>query len=291
MLISRLLLVLMAALASSCLAVVNPTSENQKLTVTKYFWEPGKGDLSGHYDVRFFREVVNYDTRVETLRHLARAWLKMTADEGIETWIAHGTLLGWWWNEKMLPWDWDLDVQVSVETLNTLASKYNMTQYDYQLDNVQIRKKYLLDVNPWIWERTDGDRQNVIDARWIDMQNGLYIDITGLAAADPKNPDVLNCKNWHRYSTSDIWPLRGSTFEGVPVKVPQKYDKILEEEYTTRALYAQEWDGHRWNLQTKEWEFAIDLFNDREPGSEQQLPIKYRTTTSSRRKGFLGLFR
>lgn len=32
---------------------------------------------------------------------MVRAWLQMTAKEGIETWIAHGTLLGWWWNAKV----------------------------------------------------------------------------------------------------------------------------------------------------------------------------------------------
>jgi hypothetical protein len=32
---------------------------------------------------------------------------------GLETWIAHGTLLAWYWNGQILPWDWDLDTQVS----------------------------------------------------------------------------------------------------------------------------------------------------------------------------------
>jgi hypothetical protein len=50
---------------------------------------------------RYFDKVVDYNTRLDTLHHMVRAWLQMTAKEGIETWIAHGTLLGWWWNAKV----------------------------------------------------------------------------------------------------------------------------------------------------------------------------------------------
>jgi hypothetical protein len=49
----------------------------------------------------FFTQVVDYDTRLDTLQHMVRAWLQMTSNNGIETWIAHGTLLGWWWNAKV----------------------------------------------------------------------------------------------------------------------------------------------------------------------------------------------
>lgn len=61
-------------------------------------------DLSGHYDVRYFKEIVDYETRLDTLTHLAKSWLEFTNKHKIETWIAHGTLLGWWWNGALLPW-------------------------------------------------------------------------------------------------------------------------------------------------------------------------------------------
>ena len=34
----------------------------------------------------------------------------------------HGTLLGWYWNRKVMPWDSDLDVMVSEKSLHFLAS-------------------------------------------------------------------------------------------------------------------------------------------------------------------------
>jgi hypothetical protein len=33
---------------------------------------------------------------------MTRAYLNFFREQGLETWIAHGTLLGWWWNGKVL---------------------------------------------------------------------------------------------------------------------------------------------------------------------------------------------
>jgi hypothetical protein len=58
-------------------------------------------DILGHYDSRYFKGVVDYDTRTDTLHHMIRAYLNFFRERGLETWIAHGTLLGWWWNGKV----------------------------------------------------------------------------------------------------------------------------------------------------------------------------------------------
>lgn len=100
-----------------------------------------------------------------------------------------------------------------------------------------MRRQYLVDVNPWIWERVKGNGMNVIDARWIDTRNGLYIDITGLSETRPEtHPDVWRCKNEHDYKVTDLFPMRETMFEGVFAKVPYQYDKILMEEYHESAL-------------------------------------------------------
>jgi len=144
----------------------------------------------------------------------------------------------------VLPWDWDLDVQMHHNTLTMLGQKYNQTTHKYRSEDGTVEREYLLDVNPWIWERVHGDGNNVIDARWVDMRNGLFIDITGLAETDPKGaPGVLNCKNWHRYHYDDIWPLRDTTFESVPAKVPCNFDAILVKEYNAKALTVTEFQG------------------------------------------------
>jgi hypothetical protein len=67
----------------------------------KYFHEPGRDDILGHYDSRFFKEPVGDSERAETLTHMIRAYLNFFNENKLETWIAHGTLLGWWWNGKV----------------------------------------------------------------------------------------------------------------------------------------------------------------------------------------------
>jgi hypothetical protein len=34
---------------------------------------------------------------------MVRAYLGFFREKGLETWIAHGTLLGWWWNGAVRP--------------------------------------------------------------------------------------------------------------------------------------------------------------------------------------------
>ncbi|KAL8913250.1 MAG: hypothetical protein Q9171_001897 [Xanthocarpia ochracea] len=120
------------------------------------------------------------------------------ADLGAETWIIHGTLMGWWWNRKIMPWDSDVDVHVSADTMHFLASYYNMTVHTSRTAHAPQGKNYMLEVNPkWI-NSSPGDSLNTIDARWIDMLSGVFIDITAVHRM-PKNPSMMFCKDSHRY--------------------------------------------------------------------------------------------
>jgi hypothetical protein len=146
---------------------------------------------------------------------------------------------------QRLPWDWDMDTQVSGTTLRYLGDTHNHTFQKYTSKDGKTKRQYLLDVNPWIWERERGDGMNIIDARWIDIRNGLFIDITGLSETQPDtSPGVWSCKNNHRYRTTDLYPMRTSVFEGVLATVPYAYDKILEEEYEEKALVLTEYEGY-----------------------------------------------
>ncbi|OCL03410.1 hypothetical protein AOQ84DRAFT_381647 [Glonium stellatum] len=235
-------------------SVAVPAKPQDDPSKNKYFHEPGGDDILGHYDSRYFHGVVSYDERTDTLTHMIRAYLNFFREEGLDTWIAHGTLLGWWWNGKMLPWDWDVDTQVSGATLEYLGKNLNRTIHHYVSEDKKVKRDYLLDINPWMWERERGDGMNIIDARWIDIRNGLYIDITGLSETHPDvAPGVWSCKNYHRYKTSDLYPMRESIYEGVPAKIPYAYDKILTEEYQQKALVLTEYEGHLWDSAVKEW--------------------------------------
>ena len=203
---------------------------------------------------------------------MVRAFLDTFRRLGVETWLAHGTLLGWYWNQAILPWDWDVDAQVSEATLWWLAdhlngtrhaytgSTHDVTSHDAAADDGNsaaprnVTLTYLLDVNPHVFERENGDGFNIIDARWISVDDGLYIDITGLSELHPEtSPGVLSCKNFHDYQRRHLWPLRETEFEGVKASVPFAYRKILADEYETDAMVRLEFAGYRWNDERMEW--------------------------------------
>lgn len=212
----------------------------------KYFHEAGGDEKLGHYDGRYFQGEVSYDEHRVALRHLIRSYLSVFRALGIETWLAHGTLLGWWWNGQIMPWDYDLDVQVTASTLQYIGDHYNRTMHEYryvdEATGEEMTKVYLLDVNPYHVERARGNGQNVIDSRWIDTSNGMFIDMTGLAERDPtRAPGVWACKNNHRYKTTDLYPMRETEFEGVPAIVPYAFEPVLTAEYGKKSLITTSW--------------------------------------------------
>ncbi|KAJ5206850.1 LicD [Penicillium cf. griseofulvum] len=200
------------------------------------------------------RKVIPY------LSDLVQTYFTIMNAIGAETWIMHGTLLAWWWNQKLFPWDDDLDVQISEATIHFLADYYNMTEHHFDLPNVDGGRTYMLDVNPNYVVKSERDTWNKIDARWIDMSSGLFIDITAVRKDEASRlngrPEALMCKDKHSYDESDIFPLRDSLFEGVPVKVPYAYTYILEEEYGPLALTRTTFNGYIFNERTKIWESA-----------------------------------
>ncbi|KAJ7282216.1 LicD family-domain-containing protein [Mycena rebaudengoi] len=258
LLLSTLLVPLALATAVNGVTVLHGTdSGNRPATEYKYFKEPDSGVL-GHYDARYFKGPVVYDEHRAALRHLIRSYLTVLEELGVETWLAHGTLLGWWWNGKIMPWDDDLDVQVSAAALEYLGKNHNRTLHEYRFVDEhtgrEMEKMFLLDINPYHSERERLQGQNIIDARWIDVSNGMFVDITGLAERDPvRHPGVWSCKNFHRYHSSDLYPMRQTEFEGVPAQVPYNVERILMEEYGKKSLVTTKWRGHRWEPDLKEW--------------------------------------
>ncbi|KAI0445555.1 LicD family-domain-containing protein [Xylaria telfairii] len=283
------------------------TTKPTKPKEQKYFHEPGWDAESGHYDARYFNGKVPYEQHRTALRHLVRSYLTTFRALGIETWLAHGSLLGWWWNGRIMPWDYDLDVQVSTATLSFLGERYNrsMHEYEYEVDNNQngpvillddnnnknnsasesenlgrddsrgvavvgskMKKTYLLDINPHHGALTKGNGANIIDARWIDTSNGMFIDITGLRERDPAGaPGVWSCKNNHRYLTGELWPLRRTEFEGAEAWIPYSFDKVLTDEYGAKSLVTEEWAGHRWMPQLREW---VKMAKKKKPAQEEK---------------------
>lgn len=115
-----------------------------------------------------------------------------------------------------------------------------MTEHHFDIPGLKGGRSYLLDINPNYVIQSTKDKLNVIDGRWIDMSSGLFIDITAVRKDNEKRQkgqgEALMCKDKHHYEESQIFPLRGSYFEGVPVKIPYAYAELLQEEYGPWSL-------------------------------------------------------
>lgn len=100
-----------------------------------------------------------------------------------------------------MPWDLDADVSMTEADMYFLSAYHNMTIYYYQYDGCPDGCYFQLELNPHFKHRGRDDWKNVIDARWIDMQNGLFIDITA-ARYDPRHKQgegVMYDKNDHEF--------------------------------------------------------------------------------------------
>ncbi|KAF5025665.1 hypothetical protein F66182_2271 [Fusarium sp. NRRL 66182] len=172
------------------------------------------------------------------IKVLMQTYLATFRDLGVQTWLMHGSLLGWWWGKKVMPWDLDADVQVTEADIYFLAAYHNMSIYYYQYEGCPEGRFFQLDVNPYYKHRDRDDTLNVIDARWVDMQTGLFIDITA-ARYDPGHEmgeGVLYDKHDHEFKDKYVFPLLDTTFEGLPAKIPYRYKEILASEYGKASL-------------------------------------------------------
>lgn len=187
-----------------------------------------------HCDARYALDhALGVDEIHVTLKGLLYGYAERMRQFEVDTWIAHGTLLGWYWNGKMLPWDTDVDVQVTYQGISKLGARHNMSEFEIG------GRKYVLDINPHYKMETLADGANHIDGRWIDVSNGKFIDITALHRERPPEGggvETLFGKDGHRYEVEDIFPLKQSMLEGIQIDVPQKSEKILREEYGAKAL-------------------------------------------------------
>ncbi|QPC63392.1 hypothetical protein HYE67_005623 [Fusarium culmorum] len=218
----------------------------------KYFRVPREHQ---HYDLKYFDEALEPAAQNARIKVLMQTYLATFRDLGVQTWLMHGSLLGWWWGKKVMPWDLDADVSVTEADMYLLSTYYNMTIYYYQYDGCPGGCFFQLEINPAFKHRGRDDWMNVIDARWVDMQTGLFIDITA-ARYDPGHQmgeGVMYDKHDHEFKDKYIFPLLDTTFEGVPAKIPYRYEEMLTSEYGLAAVANTEYNGYRFDTQRMQW--------------------------------------
>lgn len=218
-----------------------------------------------HTSFPFFRRYVSSRERQSVLQHMVRVWFKFAAANDVASWINYGSLLGWAYNGVNMPWDTDIDIQLPIAQLDRLSREFNSTLI---VENPRDgNAKYLFEVSPTYIRQGNG--RNFIDARFIDINTGLYIDISALAHTSHQPPATLyesasdvsrlkampvHCKNWNWHSLDELLPIRQTFFEGASVYVPRNVLAILlrkygAESFTTKLTF----NNHRYRKDLLLW--------------------------------------
>lgn len=155
-------------------------------------------DHGWHYEWRFFNGALRYVKPGWTeedmlyrekiiLDRILKNWFSFAKERGILSWISHGPLLSWYWDGLLFPFDEDIDIQMPAKELARFLLLYNQTLVVE--DMVEGFGKFFIDCGTYLHHRGRSYNDNHIDARFIDVDSGSYIDITGLGVSDERLPD------------------------------------------------------------------------------------------------------
>ena len=200
----------------------------------KFFWEH---PIRKHLDLQYGKKKLNKNDIHKELKFLLKESTQLFEKNNIKAIIMHGSLIGWYFNKKILNWDDDIDISIADE-----KSIKNLLK----LDRYQT-KDFIIKINPNYKNRNINDRRNVIDARIISKRNGVFIDITFLSQL---NNYIINCKSPHYYKKTNIFPLKKDIFENCNVYIPNNFKSCLIQEYGSNVFNKR---YENWIFKNNDW--------------------------------------
>ena len=218
-------------------------------------WEQGC-----HHDWRFFKSITAEPERNQVLHRLVRAWQQFAGNEKIVYWLAHGNLLSWYWQGTNFEWDHDIDIQLPIKQMEYLSVNFNNSIIVF--DDEDYIGRYLLEINPLYADTNRGRGCNVIDARLIDVDTGLYIDLTAVSWNVIKKRRLLCDKNYHSYPSLEyLSPLQKTEYEGLSTYVPFRFRTILTDEYP-KGLSKTKYKNHIFDPRLSGWRLEANSAKD-----------------------------
>ncbi|CAX44510.1 mannosylphosphorylation of N-linked oligosaccharides effector, putative [Candida dubliniensis CD36] len=224
--------------------------------------EENKRDSGWNYDWRFFNGALDYlkqgwteeqlmTRRQIILDRLLRNWTRFVNEGGFIWWISQSSLMSWYWNGQLSPFLQKVEIQMPIKDLLRLALTYNQTMVVE--DVTEGFGKYFVDCSTFVHYRGSAKSGNRIDAKFIDVDTGLSIEIGGVSTSFDAAPErstntvtesqqhgqstqVYNTRHPRFYSSDEISPLRKSMFAGTPVYVPNNISAILNREYHKKLI-------------------------------------------------------
>lgn len=225
---------------------------------------------SHHIAYPFFKRYIGDRERQSIIHHMIRAWFQFANSYGFISWINYGSLLGWAYNGVNMPWDTDVDIQLPINHLDRLAQNFNQSLI---IENPKFGNgKFLLEISPTYIRQGNG--KNFIDARFIDINSGIYIDISALSHTNFKPPSQfsnteknfpIHCKNWNWHDLNQINPIRHTYFEGASVYIPHNVSTLLSQKYG-ESSYTTNHHFHNHNYQKDIRMWVSDDICPKSPG-------------------------
>ena len=191
---------------------------------------------NAHYD-KTYGKIVNSDTLINELKNLLLTLTSICNQKDIRLIVMHGSLIGWHFNKKILPYDNDIDICILEEDIIKFI----------KCDGIE-NDDYIIKVNPNFINRSSLDKDNVIDARIISKKCGVFIDITFLTTLE--NKEFYNCKSPHYYKKNLIQPLIKDKFEDCIIYIPKLYKYCLFQEYGPNVLKTT---YKNWTFSDEKW--------------------------------------
>lgn len=210
-----------------------------------------------HYTFPWIKQVISHEERLNVVHHLIRSWFKFAENAGIISWFSYGNLIGWYFNSSNLPWDNDVDVQLSIKDMDKLGRDYNNSLI---VEDPKLGESlFWFQTNPFYLQQNNAQ---FIDARYIDTKSGIYIDISALWRQDGTPPQNLHlekdeiafhCKHYNWFGYNQIFPIKRTLYEGAQAYMVNDVVSTLIKQFGTHPLTQTNENHHNWQEDLGLW--------------------------------------
>ena len=167
-----------------------------------------------HYDKRYFTRKYSHKEIQDKLRIMFCVLMRFLDQYNVKCWLAYGTLLGYYRDKDIIPWDDDIDVSLMFDDLFKLPKKQI-------IDNT-----YIWEVNPYV-KPFKLDTRNTVSARLICMKTGIFIDIFANYIHGDKITDSAKLT----WNVKDVFPLVPTNFLECATYIPNNIKQVLIDYY------------------------------------------------------------
>lgn len=228
----------------------------------KYFHE---SIYHPHYDGRFASSVLPRKTRLFHMRLLLRSYMMALEKMRVRTWVMHGSLLGWWWNGGMFPWDSDLDFCVEEGGMAELGAWWNMTVHEFSAADLRLDLGLdRADETTYLWDshvRGGGRRNEEVDTmETIREPEGLKKGVWDKVLEEGKryllevNPHFVDLSTNDKHNVIDARWIDTSTglFIDITTVHPVPPDSATEAGRSKHKIFLDQGDGDYAQGRTRE---------------------------------------